>query len=234
MLHHEQRKTSFSRFVDLNRRGYVTDRDLELLRLLHKFKFMSASQIRQLFFRTIQTCGHRLQRLYNYGILDRFMPAKEYIYCIDTLGAHFLAQDLDCSFSELGWQKRHTEYNLLFLYHYLETVDTYFELRKLNIQRLEVNIDLKHIRPDMYLEIINKGYRYYFFIEVDRATERQAKILKKMKGYEAYYRQSPVKPILVFRAPDEARVKQLNKWLNGKYTVTTNIYEAVCKCLDGL
>ena len=229
------KKTWLEKFVQINRTRDIQARDVEILKTLYKFRFMSASQIDTLFWNSFQASRRRLKMLYELEILDRFKSSlsSEFFYCIGHVGIYYLAQAMDCTVSEIHWQRRNKVSSLFFLNHYLETVNTYLELRKFNTRNVKVEPNLKHYKPDLYLEISHNGFRYYFFIEVDRATERQQKILAKIKGYERYCAEAKIKPILLFKVPDQERQKQLNKWLNGKYTVGIDIYKVVSNCLGG-
>ena len=74
----------------------LTDRDREILRLLRWHRVLTTSQIHLMFFRDLNTAQHRMTRLHELRLVERFRPPRcgrdgEYHYVLDVLGAYVVA-----------------------------------------------------------------------------------------------------------------------------------------------
>jgi len=74
----------------------LTDRDRQILRLLRWHRVLTTSQVHALFFSDLNTAQHRMARLYELRLVERFRPLRqgrdgEYHYVLDTLGAYVVA-----------------------------------------------------------------------------------------------------------------------------------------------
>lgn len=71
----------------------LTDRDRQILRLLRWHRVLTTSQIHVMFFRDLNTAQHRMTRLHELRLVERFRPPRsgrdgEYHYVLDVLGAY--------------------------------------------------------------------------------------------------------------------------------------------------
>ena len=100
----------------------VTDRDRMILRLLRRHRVLTTSQVKALFFRDTNTCQHRLARLHQLRLVERFrIPAAsataardrggwprvtEYGYVLDRLGAYLvrLERNPDAEWHRERWR----------------------------------------------------------------------------------------------------------------------------------
>lgn len=82
----------------------LTDRDRQILRLLRWHRVLTTSQIHVMFFRDLNTAQHRMTRLHDLRLVERFRPIHggrdgEYHYVLDVVGAYIVAamatEDLD-------------------------------------------------------------------------------------------------------------------------------------------
>jgi len=82
----------------------LTERDREILRLLRWHRVLTTGQVSAMFFSDRNTAQHRMARLYELRLVERFRPLchgrdGEYHYVLDHLGAYVVAamavQDLD-------------------------------------------------------------------------------------------------------------------------------------------
>ncbi len=82
----------------------LTDRDKEILRLIRWHRVLTTSQVHAMFFGDRNTAQHRLTRLHDLRLVERFKPIRsgrtgEYHYVLDRLGAYVVAamakDDLD-------------------------------------------------------------------------------------------------------------------------------------------
>ena len=74
----------------------LTDRDRNILRLLRWHRVLTTSQIHAMFFRDRNTAQHRMSRLHDLRLVERFRPLRqgrdgEYHYVLDVLGAYVVA-----------------------------------------------------------------------------------------------------------------------------------------------
>jgi hypothetical protein len=74
----------------------LTDRDRSILRLLRWHRVLTTSQIHVMFFRDLNTAQHRMTRLHELRLVERFRPPRcgrdgEYHYVLDVLGAYVVA-----------------------------------------------------------------------------------------------------------------------------------------------
>ena len=82
----------------------LTERDKEILRLIRWHRVLTTSQVHAMYFADRNTAQHRLTRLYQLRLVERFKPLRsgrtgEYHYVLDRLGAYVVAamakDDLD-------------------------------------------------------------------------------------------------------------------------------------------
>ncbi len=74
----------------------LTDRDREILRLLRWHRVLTTSQVHVMFFSDLNTAQHRMTRLHDLRLVERFRPLRngregEYHYVLDRLGAFVVA-----------------------------------------------------------------------------------------------------------------------------------------------
>jgi hypothetical protein len=74
----------------------LTDRDRHILRLLRWHRVLTTSQIHVMFFSDRNTAQHRMTRLHELRLVERFRPLRtgrdgEYHYVLDVLGAYVVA-----------------------------------------------------------------------------------------------------------------------------------------------
>ena len=74
----------------------LTDRDREILRLLRWHRVLTTSQIHLMFFRDRNIAQHRMTRLHELRLVERFRPPRcgrdgEYHYVLEVLGAYVVA-----------------------------------------------------------------------------------------------------------------------------------------------
>ncbi|MDA8355623.1 MAG: replication-relaxation family protein [Actinomycetota bacterium] len=74
----------------------LTDRDRQILRLLRWHRVLTTSQIHRMVFGDRNTAQHRMTRLHDLRLVERFRPLRagrdgEYHYVLDVLGAYVVA-----------------------------------------------------------------------------------------------------------------------------------------------
>jgi DNA-binding Lrp family transcriptional regulator len=110
----------------------LTERDREILRLVHRHRFLRSSHIVQLLGESEQQVLRRLQLLYHHGYLERPRAQIDYyhqggskriVYGLGTKGAALLKRELKPAFHELDWGPKNREVTRLFLEHALLVSD---------------------------------------------------------------------------------------------------------------
>jgi hemin uptake protein HemP len=217
---------AFNAYLQISREGWLTKRDVQVLHLLHKFRFMSLRQIARLFFPTARwtfLARRRLLKLYKYNLIDRFRPpynggagTSEYVYTLNHVGAYILAANTAREVSDLGWRPNERMGQMM---HCLECAEVYTRLKR--AERLFKRAKMRYVpeptqtvsgqtlRPDAYVVVQHRGKEYRWFIEVDMGTEWKNKITTKVQAYEGIKGCPPV----VFVVQEVARIKQLREWV---------------------
>jgi hypothetical protein len=110
----------------------LTDRDLAILRHVHKHRFLRSSHIVQLVGGSQQAVVRRLQLLYHHDYLDRpreQIPfytcpgSKPMVYGLGNAGADILAQHLDVPRGKVNWTAKNKAVGPIFLEHTLLAAD---------------------------------------------------------------------------------------------------------------
>jgi hypothetical protein len=74
----------------------LTDRDRQILRLIRWHRVLTTNQVQLMFFSDRNTAQHRMTRLYQLRLVERFRPPHAgrdgaYHYVLDRLGAYLVA-----------------------------------------------------------------------------------------------------------------------------------------------
>ncbi len=201
----------------------VTDRDRSILRLLRNHRVLTTSQVGALFFTDANTCRHRMTRLRQLRLVERFrlplhalerqvapsatgyLPATEYAYVLDRLGAYVLAlhdagedePNGDVTWRRLRWR---TDQALAVaasprLAHTLGVNQFFVDLaaasRRLPDAALIEWWGEAHcrdvlagvVRPDGIGAWRNDTNRLVFALEYDRGSETLGRLAGKLDGY---------------------------------------------------
>src|SRR6266516_7021516 len=107
---------------------HLTERDREILRLVHRRRLLRSSHIISLSPGSAQQLLRRLQLLYHHGYLERPRAQIDYyhqggsqrlVYGLGNKGAAFLKQELGALFRELSWDQKNRSVGRIFLEHAL-------------------------------------------------------------------------------------------------------------------
>lgn len=236
------------------------DRDFAILNLLTATRCMFTGQIRRVLFYNAasQRAGNsaasrNLNKLKKYGLvgsLDRKIGSAHagstgFIWYITEQGRRLLKlQDPDAE--DLEKRERFIEPGAITLRHRLAVVEHYviiFELTfKSNLQLQEIQFEptswryYQHhgkrvsLRPDLYIRMINDGYEYLIFFEVDLATENMQTILHKCERYHDYYhtgieqKANDVFPVVLWVVPNQKRKDLFVETLDRQYKKTAKLF----------
>ena len=106
----------------------LTERDREIIKLVHRFRFVRSSHICSLIPGSSQQLLRRLKLLYHHGFLERPRAQIDYyhkggshhmVYGLGSKGAAFLRRDLDPGFGKVRWGEKNRAVGRVFLEHAL-------------------------------------------------------------------------------------------------------------------
>jgi hypothetical protein len=110
----------------------LTERDSEIIRLIHRHRFLRSSQIFALLGGSIQPVLRRLQLLYHHGYLERPRSQLDYyyqggsrqiVYGLGNKGGKLLKQKFGVSIGKISWGEKNRSVKKIFLEHALLVSD---------------------------------------------------------------------------------------------------------------
>lgn len=195
----------------------LSERDLNIIRSVDRFRFLQAEQLRRLYFHEISTpggsariCRRALARLVDERLLHRLSRrvggvragSSGHIYALATAGRRLLAyRDGGGLPSDRGVY----EPGEGFVQHTLAIAELYVSLveteraGRLHMVRFDPEPDCWRtppaafagsvvLKPDAYVELAAGEYEHANFVEVDLASEGRQALLRKLRAYVSYYR----------------------------------------------
>ena len=115
----------------------LTERDHQIIRLVHRHRFLRSSQILALMGGSPQQLLRRLKSLYHHGYLERprcqidsyYRPGSRHIiYGLGNKSLAFLKQELNVDFREASWGEKNRGVGRIFLEHALLVSDVMVSL----------------------------------------------------------------------------------------------------------
>ena len=183
----------------------VSQRDLDLLETLNRYRFLPTSLLTDRFFTSKSFADRRLRKLYDQGIVDRILRPvaegrPELIYTLDFTGARLLAREKGISPGELEWSKSKRQASTRFLDHELELNRFHFLLESAASETAGYTIEEWLERgslpnwpstarpvPDAYFRLLTPRGTAHFFLEVDLGSEAASSVFKKkLEAYRVY------------------------------------------------
>ena len=106
-------------------RGFrLTDGDVEILQLVHQYRFLTIESLCVLGGRSYVVVHRRVSKLTRHGYLSRIArPFEKHIFAIGKRGIEVLVERGLAPMELLSWRPRHSELKELFLKHELMVVD---------------------------------------------------------------------------------------------------------------
>ncbi|MDB6019617.1 MAG: hypothetical protein JWR19_4106 [Pedosphaera sp.] len=104
----------------------LTERDREIIQLVHRYRFLRSPQIVTLIGGSSQQLLRRLQLLYHHGFLERPRSQIDYyhqggsrhiVYGLGNKGAALLKRELGIAFSKIHWGEKNRSVGRIFLEH---------------------------------------------------------------------------------------------------------------------
>lgn len=192
-------------------RGHMSERELEVLRSVERFRFLSARQIEELVFYEhaspltgARICRRVLERLTRDDLLRRLdrrigglhAGSAAYVYRLGPVGHRVLHEE-----SMPGRLREPSEESLV---HALEVaqvaVDLRAEERRKEVEIVETEPEpgcwrrfslglegSRLLKPDLSVVLRCGEYEYHWFVEVDRATHSAASVVRKCDLYQRYW-----------------------------------------------
>lgn len=194
-------------------------RDIEILKVLKDYRFLTACQIQKLFFKTVHKSRRRLFKLWQNKYLERvFLPPKMgegspyAIYALGSRGVRLLVNQLGLDRQAIGHTIPRSKGSYLFIEHTLKRNDLRIALTL--ACKSTPNIELLFWRQDksikdhvtfinsksqklLRIPLMADGFfglkinnkKFYFFVEIDRGSIDNKRILNRMKGYYNFWLQ---------------------------------------------
>ncbi|MBO6792094.1 MAG: replication-relaxation family protein [Dinoroseobacter sp.] len=163
----------------------ITERDVEIMRALGRYRYLSVSQIRRLFFPSsvdTQAANGRLRKLFHSGYIHKAepysrlaQPQSEYIYLLDKKGAEYLAK---IGKAERSWRKGR-DVKQAFLQHALDLSEFRINL-ELALSKQDV-VYLDTFIPDFQMRSRAQDYasrhRYELYTELVSPINRRSYVI---------------------------------------------------------
>lgn len=227
--------------------NYQTDNDTQILYFLSQARFATTSQLARLFFAssaraetTIRRANFALQSLKKAGLVSHLKRriggarrgSASYIWQITFQGLKELKNQDETVVlrykNKYEPTQHHTEHTLAITEIFIETIEAVQKSDNLSLETFSFEPTCwrsyqklsgvgRTLKPDAYLELVNKEYEEYFFLEIDRGTESLARVVNTCKKYIEYYRsgieqrQKEVFPFVLWVVPDEKRKLAISK-----------------------
>lgn len=188
----------------------LTERDLQILRLVVDFRYATGEQVGRLLFKpgSHSLCKRRLSLLFHNGYLDRrFLPLRQAFgaarayYILDASGRDVLRHTFELDAKELDWRPKDGRREPLYMEHTLRINDlrTAFMLatdasrlawlderelkRRARTHRVE-----DPLHPGELITIVPDGHatvdgRSSFALELDRGTVEEVPFKRKVRAY---------------------------------------------------
>jgi DNA-binding Lrp family transcriptional regulator len=174
----------------------LTDRDREIIKYVHRHRFLRSDHVVTLTGGSRQRVLRRLQRLYHHGFLERPRCQIDYYqsgsrriaYGVGNKGAAWLKRELSLPYHELDW-KRKNHVGKVFLEHALLVSDVMVAVEVACRSHADIrllapderrglfrwSVDIGHqakcgVIPDRVFGLECNGKRCWYFLEADRAT----------------------------------------------------------------
>ena len=128
----------------------ITERDLEIVVTLYKYRYLKTSQIQQLYFPSAQTANRRMRSLIDQKLVKHFSVPNvpERIYFLSQNGAKVVAEQLDTTLEEMLWSKNtNAPKDYYFMQHFLATNQFRIDVTK---SCDDSDIDLLGFIPEYY------------------------------------------------------------------------------------
>lgn len=193
-------------------------RDIEILKAIFQFRYLTRSQIQNLFnMKSVTRVNIRLRKLFDNKFLDRYyrptlLGSSEAIYTNGISSCNIIAESLGVTNEEVKRRRRLDQTSRSkFLEHNLKVND--FRISLINELNANPGFELKQwqdardceikfkyrkagketitsIKPDGYFEFQYQNKLYSFFLELDLSTSSHNKLKEKLENYYQFKKNS--------------------------------------------
>jgi hypothetical protein len=210
----------------------ITERDRAICRTLFEHRVLTAQQLYELYFDSLDRTRERLAQLHELGVVERFRPYRQYgsypyHYLLDRNGAQLIASERGIDVAELDYSRAKTlrlassqqlrhlvQANGLVtrLAQALRATPSAWLLEWRGQRRCAQSWG-ELVRPDDYLRLELAGRQLDLWLEYDRATETHARLQEKLDRYEelALAVEHPI--TLLLTLPSERREREIHRGL---------------------
>ena len=177
-------------------------RDYALLQALSDYRYLTTTQLRDMFFSKGPFIYRRLKKLADYGLLTRIQreiigSSSEFVHALSPDGAHHLSHHLGLPTSTFTIHRKASR-NLLEHELALNVFRLAFEQavglhNDLNIEKWDTKFRIRlpnhtTLIPDAHVVLTTPRGKTHFFVELDRFTESIHRVFrKKLVTYAAYH-----------------------------------------------
>jgi hypothetical protein len=181
----------------------VTERDRAICRALYEHRVLTADQLCELCFDSIERARKRLAQLHELRVLERFRPYRQrgshpYHYLLDRYGAQLIASERGLDVSELDWSQAGTLRlaSSQQLRHQVQANGLVTRLAQAlratpgaallewRGQRRCAQTWGELVRPDAFVRLALAERQLELWLEYDRATEPHSRLQEKLDRYE--------------------------------------------------
>ena len=122
----------------------LTEQDVDIVRLLARYRFLRSSHIATLVGRSLDRTNDRLSKLFHASYIDRPRAQLDYypgmgsapmVYALADRGARLLIERDGIEFANVEWSRKNRRVGRPFIDHQLAIVDFYVSLRRASIER---------------------------------------------------------------------------------------------------
>lgn len=212
--------------------AHVTDRDRAICEALYEHRVLTATQLAQLHFTSLERARKRLTLLHQLHVLERFRPNREqgshpYHYLLHRLGAQLVAAQRGLDIADLDWTRAKTLRLATSsqLRHLIEASGFFTRLAQALRETPDAALlewwgqrrcaqrwgDL--VRPDGHARFALPSGRLDVWLEWDRATEPHARLRDKLDRYEELALALDQPLTLLFVAPTDRRERHIHDGL---------------------
>ena len=191
----------------------LSERDWDILRLLHQHRYATTEQVRSVFFvhhatpaAATRACVRVLDRLLGLRIVTRLERrvggvrhgSAGFVWSLDTIGDRLTR-------AEGGPRRRVDEPSFAFLSHSLAVTESHVRLQEatragvFRLTAVQVETEAWRdfvtpsgvrsiLKPDLMVTVSGDAYDDHWYVEIDLGTESLPVLLKKCRAYEDYRR----------------------------------------------
>ena len=235
-----RRKVPLRSLMEMVSDGRVTPRDLTILEKLMYHRFMTSSQLAELFFNgSLRASSERLSRLVQLRLLHRFRSDPPYlpnVYVLDDSGFTLLQFHRPLSFRQSKWRFDLNVRPLEAILRYLALNQLAVRLRRLpclktfGLDPVVPIMENMNLYPGCMFSLERNDRQWLFFAEAPRRDPGWLDLLNKKLTYYGYYldnrawEQYGDEPVLIIIAESDEQCLEVQQSIREKCPALTVRY----------